>query len=243
MTYTNYIKDTLVFEPFPSTRVRDLTGQTFGRWTILGFAGVSEPPNRAAYWFCECVCGNVHRVLGNPIVRGESQSCGCWAKELASARRVNEFTYTEQPFSFQLKNIWKLMWVRCTNKSNLAYQWYGAKGVQVCDRWKYFDNFITDMGEPPLPELTLDRYPNKKGNYEPNNCRWATGEQQANNKSNNHVLTYQGKTLTTAQWAKETGIKSPTIRGRIYSGWSVDKALTTPPRKWPSQIRSSSEPI
>ena len=118
---------------------------------------------------------------------------------------------------------------RCYNKNDKDYALYGGRGIKVCKRWRdSFEAFFEDMGPKPSPKYSLDRYPNKDGDYEPGNCRWATWREQQNNRRNNRRLTLNGKTHTITQWERITGISNHTIRARIRMGWSVEKALTTP---------------
>lgn len=110
------------------------------------------------------------------------------------------------------------MKARCYNKAAINY---GGKGIKVCDRWMKFENFLEDMGERPRG-LTIERIDSTK-NYEPGNCRWATYGEQANNKSNNRLVTYKGKTLTAAQWARELGLRPKTVQQRLRRGWSMER--------------------
>ena len=99
------------------------------------------------------------------------------------------------------------------------------KNISFCESWNDFENFYKDMGERPK-NTSLDRI-NPNGNYEPNNCRWATSEQQQNNRTNNNKIYFNGKTLTISQWAKLLNIKRSTLAQRIYCyKWSIEKALT-----------------
>lgn len=99
------------------------------------------------------------------------------------------------------------------------------KNISFCESWNNFENFYKDMGERPK-NTSLDRI-NPNGNYEPNNCRWATNEQQQNNRTNNHKIYFNGKTLTISQWAKLLNIKRSTLAQRIYCyKWSIEKSLT-----------------
>lgn len=105
--------------------------------------------------------------------------------------------------------------------------WYKHIPDVLCERWAgSYENFLADMGECP-PKYSIDRIDNSKG-YEPGNCRWATIEEQNNNKTNNRYLSLHGVTQTMAQWARETGIGHSTIWYRIDGGWTVERALTTP---------------
>ena len=115
---------------------------------------------------------------------------------------------------------------RCINKASASYENYGAKGVTVCERWlNSFPNFLADMGECPNDTMTLDRIDNDIG-YEPGNCRWATRSEQSNNKTNNRLITFNGKTQGVRAWAQETGIKATNILNRIYLGWPIERVLT-----------------
>jgi len=96
----------------------------------------------------------------------------------------------------------------------------------VCERWlESFENFLADMGERPAG-MTLDRYPDKNGNYEPGNVRWATDEKQSNNRRTNRLMTMNGETMTLSQWSRRTGIPQGTLRSRYERGWPVEKILT-----------------
>lgn len=117
---------------------------------------------------------------------------------------------------------------RCTNPKQQSYRYYGGKGVTVCDRWLAgFENFLADMGERP-DGMTLDRYPNASGNYEPGNCRWATPRMQQSNTSANVLLEFNGETKHISEWARSLGTHRETLVGRLRRGWSVERALTTP---------------
>ena len=124
---------------------------------------------------------------------------------------------------------WESMLQRCYQPSLQRYARYGGRGIGVCDQWRYsFYNFLQDMGEVPVGK-TLERI-NVNGNYEPSNCRWATKEEQANNRTSNRFLSHGGKRMTTAQWARATGIPSAVLRNRLHRGWTVERAITQPVR-------------
>lgn len=127
-------------------------------------------------------------------------------------------------------NIWGTMIQRCTNPNSMAFKHYGARGITVCERWLTFENFLADMGERPSTDHSIDRYPDNAGNYEPNNCRWATATEQARNTKTNKILTHNGQSRCIAEWAELTGIKYETIRRRLHFGWTVEEALTRPVR-------------
>lgn len=121
--------------------------------------------------------------------------------------------------------VWQSMKTRCLNQNDPNYAKYGAKGITVCERWKKFTNFLNDMGHPK-PGHQIDRIDNSKG-YSPENCRWATPQENAQNKSSNHLLTYMGETKCLTQWARELGIPQPRVSRRIQAGWPVEIALST----------------
>ncbi len=125
--------------------------------------------------------------------------------------------------------IWAAVKTRCHNANVNNYQNYGGRGIQMCERWENdFRTFLEDMGPRPSPKHSIDRIDNN-GNYEPNNCRWATHIEQRRNTRRNHYLTYKSETLTLVEWSERTGIKAPTIRARINSyHLSVEDALTRP---------------
>jgi hypothetical protein len=114
---------------------------------------------------------------------------------------------------------WESMHSRCAK-----HQHYVDRGIEVCERWKAFENFLEDMG--PRPEgTTLDRIDGNKG-YEPGNCRWATAIEQAHNRPSNRFITIDGQTKVLAQWAREYGISERTVGERISRGYSPIEALT-----------------
>jgi hypothetical protein len=126
------------------------------------------------------------------------------------------------------RTAWGQMIARCYDPNHEKYHRYGARGIRVCDRWICFRLFLEDMGERPK-DKTLNRIDND-GDYRPDNCEWATHKEQAQNRGNNKLLTFEGKTLCLTEWAREIGITREALRNRINKGWSVDDALTTPQR-------------
>jgi hypothetical protein len=120
---------------------------------------------------------------------------------------------------------------RCNNPLDEAYGIYGGRGITVCDRWQdSFANFFADMGKRPSRKHSLDRKDNDLG-YTPDNCRWATPEQQNNNRRQNRLITLNGKTQTLTVWANELGLPPNLVFARIDNGWSAERSLTTPVRR------------
>ena len=123
---------------------------------------------------------------------------------------------------------WQHMKDRCFNSNYKQYLYYGGRGITVCDRWKNsFENFLADMGSRPAPKHSIDRIDNN-GDYRPDNCRWATKVEQANNRRYNRLITIACVTLTIAQWTKEMGFSENLISNRLKDGWSEFDAVMTP---------------
>lgn len=125
--------------------------------------------------------------------------------------------------------IWCGMWTRCTNPNRDGWPDYGGRGITVCDRWRSFENFLQDMGQPP-PGHSIDRI-DVNGNYEPTNCRWATRAVQARNSRRTRLFTYQGETLPMKDWAARVGMSYWSLRWRLDDGWPIEQALTKPMRR------------
>ena len=129
----------------------------------------------------------------------------------------------------RLYGIWQGMTGRCYCEGSGSWKWYGAKGIKVCDEWRNFGEFEKwAKSSGYTDELTLDRI-DSDGDYRPENCRWVTMKAQQNNKRSNHILEYNGESHTATEWAEIIGISPKTLLKRINeSGWSIEKALTTP---------------
>lgn len=125
--------------------------------------------------------------------------------------------------------IWAGMIQRCENPKNPAYQRYGGRGITICTEWRAsFELFLSEMGDRPSALHSIDRKDGKLG-YCKSNCRWATGEQQADNQEKTIHITIGKDTLNLSQWSRKTGIPIVTIHSRINKlGWSAEKAITTP---------------
>ena len=129
----------------------------------------------------------------------------------------------------RMRRIWSGIKQRCDNPKHIGYQYYGARGITMCDRWRNsLDAFIADMGMRPSHQHSIDRYPDTDGNYEPGNCRWATLKEQRRNFKRYKVSgqTAFGRTQTFDEWAAEFGIKRNTLVTRINRGWTLEQALT-----------------
>jgi hypothetical protein len=117
---------------------------------------------------------------------------------------------------------------RCYNPRNNRYYRYGARGIQVCDRWLHsFENFLADMGPRPSPKHSIDRIDNDK-DYCPENCKWSTAREQARNRSSCRYLEHNGRRMLISDWAAELGVNRALLTKRLKRGWSVEQTLTTP---------------
>lgn len=126
-------------------------------------------------------------------------------------------------------NVWASMVCRCRTSSHTSYKYYGARGINVCERWLVFENFLADMGPRPSARHSLERIDNN-GNYEPDNVRWATTAQQARNRRNSRLVTWRGRTQTITDWEREIGLGRDTLAARL-DRWPLDDAMTIAARE------------
>jgi len=159
----------------------ELEGQTFGRLTAVKFIKKSS---QKSFWLCRCACGNFVTVRTDSLTRGVTKSCGCYQSESVS-KRMKEFpnSRTHGRSRSPVYRTWDGIIQHCTNPNTKGFKYWGGRGVKVCDKWKTFEGFFEDMGERPNG-LTIHRI-NPFGNYEPSNCKWATYEEQNNNRRDN----------------------------------------------------------
>lgn len=203
-------------------RAPSLSGQVFGRLTVIDRAESDKKGNAA--WNCVCACGERRRVLAQSLRSGASRSCGCLNKEIVSQNTKRHGRSKTLDYK-----AWHAMIQRCTNPRHEKWRRYGARGISVCDRWLTFESFIEDMGERPAG-MTIDRIDND-GNYDPGNCRWANQMTQGSNRGNNRRLLIGGTEMTISEAARTHGISLMTVRSRLSAGWTTEDALKTPTHK------------
>lgn len=192
----------------------DLTGRKFGLWTVESFAGYSGK-NRV--WHCVCDCGTKQIVFCN---FGKRKNPGC--QKCLPRGRTHGFSNTPTYQS------WASMRARCSRKNHVNYDDYGGRGIAVCERWFSFELFLADMGERPSKKHSIDRFPNKNGNYEPGNCRWATQTEQMRNTRRNNLVEIHGETKTIAEWSLISGVSQALIGMRLKWKWLPKTAVFSP---------------
>ena len=205
-------------------RFQDLTGQRFGRLTVVKRAEDYVKPSgqHKTQWLCKCDCGNETVVVACNLKSGHTNSCGCLQKE-----KVKEANTKHGMRHSRVYDTWSDMKKRCIDKNNNNYKYYGGRGITICDEWLEFESFYKWAIENGYNNsLTIDRI-DVNGNYEPKNCRWANIKTQNNNKRNNRYITHNGKTQTMKQWAEELNINYNTLNSRVDRGWSIDRAFNT----------------
>lgn len=206
-------------------RVLDLTNQRFGRLTVEYEANINK---KGVYWVCTCDCGNETIVKSSYLISGDTKSCGCLKNDT-----IQNLTKTHgKSKTTRLYNVWKGMRQRCNNINSSAYHNYGGRGIRICPAWNDFQEFYEwaihngyDDNEQ-AKYCSIERV-DVNGDYCPENCKWVTRKQQANNTRRNHHLTFNGQTRTISEWEDVTGIPQKVIWNRIEKcNWTVDKALT-----------------
>lgn len=198
--------------------------EQFGRLTVIGEAEdhIQARGKRYRRVVCRCSCGTEKLVLWQTLTSGYARSCGCLRMEMHLTRSATAARRREQhPGTY---GSWVQMRSRCNDPGANGYARYGGRGIKVCSRWDSFDEFLADMGERPLG-CSIDRI-DCDGNYEPSNCRWATGAQQRNNTSRTRRLSFRGETHSIAEWSALTGLSQTCIRARLRRGWTVERSLT-----------------
>jgi hypothetical protein len=200
----------------------NIAGHRFGRLTAISYANDAK-------WLCVCDCGTQKSVDGYILRSGKTLSCGCYMREI-SADHCRSMAVHNRTGSPEYRTWVRIRW-RCNPKNKKEFPHYAGKGIEVCDRWKVFDNFLVDMGDRPSKKHSIERK-NYSGNYEPSNCIWATIIVQANNRSNNRIVVYRNQPMSLANAIRSSGIsiKKSTVRLRLEKGWTIEQAIEEPIR-------------
>lgn len=197
-------------------KLRNIAGLRFGKLTAISEAGLYQ--SRRVTWLCRCDCGEETVVRGDCLRSGVTKSCGCNRRELPTTHGL-----TLSPEY----NSWCSMKGRCLNANDQEAHNYSQRGITVCDRWlNSFEAFYEDMGPRPSPSHSLDRHPDKNGNYEPGNCRWATATEQVRNRRVTVMVSVGGKDVSLAEAALRAGVRYATAWNRMRLGWPIERVLT-----------------
>lgn len=198
-----------------------MLGKRFGFLTVLE-ARKLKP--KTWHWLVRCDCGTEKILDGRDLRKGSVKSCGCKRGQL-QIETGNTHGMSTHPAYW----VWRSMRDRCRLPSHQAWKNYGARGIQVCDRWnESFENFWADMGRSYLPGLTLERMNNSKG-YNLKNCAWVDWKTQARNRRNAKMIATPWGRMNVSEASERSGIGGTTIHYRINHGWSDIDAVTTPP--------------
>lgn len=182
----------------------DVTGERFGRLVAKSV----DRRNGRRMWLCECDCGKETRVPLQALRAGNTKSCGCRKRSV-----LGESTTKHGMAGTKIYQIWKGMIGRATRPDHPRAHNYFNRGITVCEEWKHFENFFTDMGDAPKG-MSLERVDNNKG-YEKANCVWATPKQQARNTRWNRNLEHNGVTRCLTDWAEALGMWPSTLHKKL----------------------------
>ncbi len=200
-------------------RFQDLSGKRFNHLIAISIAGKNK--NRGLIWLCKCDCGNFKEIYASHLKNGNTKGCGCLQKP--SVTKHSHAIHGKETSEYY---SWNNMKDRCANPKYAHYKNYGGRGIKVCDRWiNSFENFFKDMGHRPSEKYSLDRK-NNDGNYDPDNCRWATPKEQALNRRNNIRYIIDDESMTIEQMSEKYNINKNTLRTRLRRGWSIEEALS-----------------
>lgn len=200
--------------------LRDLTGQTFGRLTVIG----RVPGKGRVRWLCHCQCGNTAVVQSDSLVCGKTVSCTCYHRQRVSETFTKHGLRSAKTREFK---SWEAAKSRCFTPGHVAFPDYGGRGITMCEKWRHdFRVFLADMG--PCPEgHSLDRI-DTNGNYEPGNCRWADRITQVNNKRTNRRIVVDETEMTVAEAARRFGVDYSRLRRRLNNGVPPNIAVRLP---------------
>lgn len=206
-------------------KLMDLTGQRFGRLVALKYEGRTK--SYQSRWLVLCDCGNQTIVLAGALKSKKTQSCGCLQRERTSKAKTTHGLYHDQNRRrSKLNRVWCTMKERCQNPNSKSFKDYGGRGITICDEWqKYQPFFVWAMLHGYQEGLQIERM-NNDGNYEPDNCRWATKKEQGKNKRNNITISFNGKTQILREWADELQVDRRLLEARVKRGWPPERILT-----------------
>lgn len=187
-------------------------GDKFGKLTVIGCHREKNRNKRGTtlYIDCLCECGGNRSTTVASLIYGRTISCGCAQREKLIERNTKHGDRKTR-----LYRVWKAMKDRCYREGYQYYKSYGGRGISVCDEWRDSFEAFRDwaLANGYRDDLSIDRKDND-GNYCPENCRWATDTQQANNRSNSKHIVVDGESLTIAEASRKLGVKYSTLYAR-----------------------------
>lgn len=219
------------------TTLYDMTGTKWNKLTVIERAGSIS--GKAA-WKCRCDCGKECIVNGDNMRNGHTTSCGCERKRIAREESAKKRAEKNPNANYsahgdtrtRLYDIWSHMKSRCSRPYDPRYKDYGGRGISVCEEWQMYGSFQKWAIENGYKDdLTIERIDNDK-NYCPENCTWIPKSDQAKNRRINVMYTENGVTRNMREWAKIKGINYGTVQCRRKRGWTLEKALNTPVKKY-----------
>ena len=199
---------------------KDITGQKFGKLTVIKRVGSDK--NYNTLWLCKCECGNEKVVARYRLINGNTSSCGCAKKiHFSNLNKIHGLSNTKIYYA------WRSMKHRCLNPNNDNYLNYGSRGITICDEWLAdFMNFYNwSMSNGYKEGLSIDRI-DVNGNYEPSNCRWITPKEQSRNTRRNHYITYNNETYCISEWAEKLSIDYYKLKNMLHKTNDFEKAIT-----------------
>lgn len=207
-------------------RTDNLIGNKYGRLTVMDFYDYNKYGQ--ATWVCACDCGNTSIVRSSDLKTGRIRSCGClWQERIREAKTTHGMSYSNVYAEY--RNMKR----RCYDENSHNYNYYGGRGIKMCDRWRddinEFHNDVSVLPHFGEEGYTLDRIDND-GNYEPGNVRWATYKEQSNNRrprSCKHMYEYDGEMRSLKEISSLTGVSYRTLLSRITKGWDPKIAINT----------------
>jgi len=197
------------------SRKIDISGQRFGRLLVL--KRDTSNLGKWSFWLCQCDCGNIVSVKGDRLKRGLTSSCGCFRKE-----SFTKMLTKHGMSNTKIYRVWQGMKERCYSEKHKSFNYYGGRGITVCDEWMdkelgFIAFYEWSISNGYSEGLTLDRSDNE-GNYEPSNCKWTTRLEQGSNMRSNINILFNGEEKTLTEWSRELGIGRWSLKNRYDKG-------------------------
>lgn len=199
-------------------------GQVFSRLTVL----MRNGSDNGALWLCRCKCGEEITARATKLRSGEVKSCGCLKKENAKNLRPGN-NKTHGLSRHPVKTVYDNMYKRCYVSGTRRYERYGGRGIGICGEWLESREafYLWALANGYRKGRIIDRIDND-GDYSPDNVRFVTARESANNTSRNRLLTWNGETKTVAQWARAMGVRCQALQHRVTRKWPIEKIFTQP---------------